>query len=565
MVTRIDDCVGDLLQTLRDLEIDEETLVIFTSDNGPHSEHYLSGGSYNASAFESYGELEGEKRDCHEGGIRVPTLVWGPGRVMAGEEDPTPSQFHDWLATLADYAGLVPPAQTDGVSLRPLLSGTGDQRQGTVYVEYSVGGSTPGYFPNHGGTSRNQAQVIYRDGYKGIRNNVSSHATPFRIYDTLLDPDESEDLTALPSSDPRHSQFQALAEEMRAAVLRVRQPNASAPRPYDNAEVAPLAPPAVQPGIDVRQYEGVWPWVPDFEMLTEVGSQVATQVGPSPLSRSADAGLSFTGLIEVPTGGLWTFYLESDRGAVLHIHDSLVIDGDAILFTPPAGTFSVHRFSYTITDGAEQDSATVTVTITPASTTGSLVAHYTFDGATGLEDLVGLRPGQLATNATIQNSIVRTGSAALRVDGTGGDELSDNGFRTSGPDFNFGTGARTVAFFVRSDDPQPGGDLGTISMMWRPTWAIRASAYRPTGAATPTTPMAMASRMPLRLGSGPIPVSRIPGLRSSPSTKTERRSLIRAMKAPFRISRSTTNGRRTLSLGISPTAAMGLRVARRCC
>ncbi len=321
MVTRIDHCIGDLIKTLEDLEIEENTIIVFTSDHGPHSESYIPGVSYNSSAFQSSGPLEGEKRDVHEGGIRVPTLVWGPQNILAGQKVEQISQFHDWMSTFCDWAGVPEPARIDGVSLRPCLSGTGTQLDSTVYVEYSTSGSTPGYFPIHGGTSRNQAQVIYVDNYKGVRNNVTNHSQNFRIYDTETDLNESTNLAGT------SSYFIELQQRMKDRVLQIRQPNGSASRPYDS-EPAPSVLTSVAPGLVVQRHEGDWPWIPEFENLTELSSSQVSNLDVAHLSRNSDAGLFYQGFIQVPTDGLWSFTTESDAGVIMKIHDSLVIDDD---------------------------------------------------------------------------------------------------------------------------------------------------------------------------------------------------------------------------------------------
>ena len=69
--------MGDLLQTLKDLKIDKKTIVIFSSDNGPHRESYLKGKRWSPSVFESAGNFKGSKGSSHEGGLRVPTFAWG--------------------------------------------------------------------------------------------------------------------------------------------------------------------------------------------------------------------------------------------------------------------------------------------------------------------------------------------------------------------------------------------------------------------------------------------------------------------------------------------------------
>src|SRR5690606_5460923 len=189
MVRRIDSAVADLLQLLRDLGIERETLVVVTSDNGPHAESY-GYGEYTPAFFESFGPLDGIKRDTWEGGIRVPTIAHWPGRVAPGTAVETPTQFHDWLATFAELAKIPPPAATDGVSLVPLLTREGRRAGGTVYIEYKQHGHTPVYdsfLESRQKRKRGQMQVLYEAGMKGVRYSVESADDDFEIYDTRSD------------------------------------------------------------------------------------------------------------------------------------------------------------------------------------------------------------------------------------------------------------------------------------------------------------------------------------------------------------------------------------------
>src|SRR5688572_2149371 len=134
-VRRIDDCIGDLGQLLADLGIDNNTLVIFTTDNGPSKESYLPE-NYDPTFFNSFGPFDGIKRDCWEGGIRVGALARWPAGIAANRISNLPCQFHDWLPTFAELAGVPAPAKCDGVSLVPTLVNAGVQKAPQVYVEY---------------------------------------------------------------------------------------------------------------------------------------------------------------------------------------------------------------------------------------------------------------------------------------------------------------------------------------------------------------------------------------------------------------------------------------------
>ena len=104
--------MGKLLRKLKALGIDDNTIVFFTSDNGPHRE-----GGADPDFFDSNGPLRGIKRDLYEGGIRVPMIVRWPGRIEAGTTTNHVSAFWDILPTLATLAGAKAPKDTDGLCM----------------------------------------------------------------------------------------------------------------------------------------------------------------------------------------------------------------------------------------------------------------------------------------------------------------------------------------------------------------------------------------------------------------------------------------------------------------
>ena len=114
MITYLDAQVGQLLARLDKLAIADNTIVLFTSDNGPHRE-----GGADPTFFHSSGPLRGIKRALYEGGIRVPMIVRYPGHIAAGTVNRTPWAFWDVLPTLAELAGAKPPAGIDGISMLP--------------------------------------------------------------------------------------------------------------------------------------------------------------------------------------------------------------------------------------------------------------------------------------------------------------------------------------------------------------------------------------------------------------------------------------------------------------
>ena len=119
MITRLDTDVGRLIALLRELKIDENTIVFFTSDNGPHQE-----GGHKMEFFNSNGPLRGYKRDLYDGGIRVPMIVRWPGKIAADSVTDHPSGFWDFLPTACELAKIeVPKENIDGISYLPALLG----------------------------------------------------------------------------------------------------------------------------------------------------------------------------------------------------------------------------------------------------------------------------------------------------------------------------------------------------------------------------------------------------------------------------------------------------------
>jgi arylsulfatase A-like enzyme len=140
MITLLDRDVGRVLDQLAKLGIDDDTIVIFTSDNGPHRE-----GGADPTFFNSSGGLRGFKRSLHEGGIRVPMLVRWPGKIKGGTTTDHVAAFWDFLPTACDLAGLKATPETDGISFLPSLVGKDKQRRHDfLYWEFHEGGFNQG-------------------------------------------------------------------------------------------------------------------------------------------------------------------------------------------------------------------------------------------------------------------------------------------------------------------------------------------------------------------------------------------------------------------------------------
>lgn len=131
MVTLLDKQVGEILSKLKELGLEKNTLVIFSSDNGPHQE-----GGADPGYFDSNGPLKGYKRDLYEGGIRVPTIAFWEGKIVAGSKSEHISAFWDFLPTVAEVAGVQAPENIDGISYLPALLGKEQPQHEYLYWEF---------------------------------------------------------------------------------------------------------------------------------------------------------------------------------------------------------------------------------------------------------------------------------------------------------------------------------------------------------------------------------------------------------------------------------------------
>ncbi|SEM86389.1 Arylsulfatase A [bacterium A37T11] len=177
MVTRLDAYVGQVLDKLKALGIDQHTLVIFTSDNGPH----LEGGA-DPDFFRSSGGLRGAKRDLYEGGIREPFIVKWPGKVKAGTVSDAVGAFWDVMPTLADVINEPLGIATDGISMLPSMLGQKQPKHNHLYWEFHENGGT---------------QAVLFGNWKCIRLHVDDPSkTRLELYDLSKDRGERHDLAA---------------------------------------------------------------------------------------------------------------------------------------------------------------------------------------------------------------------------------------------------------------------------------------------------------------------------------------------------------------------------------
>lgn len=172
MITRLDEDVGKLMQKLKELRIDDNTVVFFASDNGPHNE-----GGVKAEFLHSSGPLRGIKRDMYEGGIRVPMIARWPGKIKKGGVSDQVWAFWDFLPTAAEIAGVKPPENIDGISMLPTLLGqTQTNQHEFLYWEFHEKGSK---------------QAVRMGDWKAIRLEPGK---PLELYNLKTDLAETENV-----------------------------------------------------------------------------------------------------------------------------------------------------------------------------------------------------------------------------------------------------------------------------------------------------------------------------------------------------------------------------------
>ncbi len=323
---RLDDAIGDLAQLLKDLKIDDNTLLVFTSDNGPSIESYLPKQFVPVvpTFFSSYGPYDGIKRDCWEGGVRMPTIARWPGHIKQGSIVNEPSISSDWLPTFLDAAGYAAPVRSDGVSLLPSLTGKGKQQKSLVYVEYTNNEATPKFTefePQRRGRTRGQMQLIRFDQYVGVRYDVKNAADNFEIYDVVNDPKEIKDLALLPA-------MASLQKQMKEKVLQLRRSDTASPRPYDNEYVPADINIKNINGVSWKQYRNSLPWIPSPVNLQPVTNGHTAVPEIKSIKNKTGSVVCFEGYLNIPADGDYTFYISSGQAAFFRIHEAAVIDAD---------------------------------------------------------------------------------------------------------------------------------------------------------------------------------------------------------------------------------------------
>ncbi len=187
MISDLDEHVGTVMARLEKHGLSENTIVVFTSDNGPthgsRDKRFHVGGAA-CTFFDSAGGLKGYKGSCYEGGIRIPCVVKWPGNVKAGSTSDVPSYFPDWFPTLSKIAStnVQVSQQLDGIDLGPALRGQPVERKAPMIWDFN------GY----------SGLIAIRDGrWKALRRGVNSkNPQPWELYDLVADRNETTDLAS---------------------------------------------------------------------------------------------------------------------------------------------------------------------------------------------------------------------------------------------------------------------------------------------------------------------------------------------------------------------------------
>jgi arylsulfatase A len=176
MVNLLDDQVGEIVAKLKELRIEDNTLIIFSSDNGPHME-----GGADPDYFDSNGPYRGYKRDLYEGGIHIPMIAWWPGKIKAASTSGHISAFWDFLPTVAEIIGAESPENIDGISYLPsLLGNDGQAEHDYLYWEFH---------------ERNGSLAIRQGEWKLVRYDVFiPEITTTELYNLASDPGEENNV-----------------------------------------------------------------------------------------------------------------------------------------------------------------------------------------------------------------------------------------------------------------------------------------------------------------------------------------------------------------------------------
>jgi arylsulfatase A-like enzyme len=214
MVTRLDRDVGRLMALLKSLRLDNNTLVIFTSDNGGAMR--LRGDDY----FQSYGPFRGNKQNFYEGGIRVPFIARWPGRIRAGSVSGQPIVFYDAMATMAELTGTKPNKNSDGISYLPTLLGKGGQKTHEyMYWELPRYNGKTGEFAKEA-----PAQAVRMGDWKAVRPKGGA---PLELYNLKTDIGETRNVAG------EHPDVMARIDKILATARVEPRPQKQPPESWD--------------------------------------------------------------------------------------------------------------------------------------------------------------------------------------------------------------------------------------------------------------------------------------------------------------------------------------------
>ncbi|KPK87852.1 MAG: hypothetical protein AMS27_01210 [Bacteroides sp. SM23_62_1] len=206
MISRMDEYVGQIMDLLEELELSENTLIMFSSDNGAT---FLS--QVDTEFFTSHGRLRGSKGNLYEGGIRVPFIARWPGEINAGVVSNHTGGFQDILPTILEIAGINVPEDIDGLSMRNELTGGKEQAEHIyLYWEYRSGGGW---------------QAVRSGNWKSVKKGITADPdAPIELYDLETDFSEKYDVAA---------EYPEIIEDMRKIMTYARVPSQYFPMAID--------------------------------------------------------------------------------------------------------------------------------------------------------------------------------------------------------------------------------------------------------------------------------------------------------------------------------------------
>lgn len=199
MISILDKQVGEIVNKLKELGLEKNTLIIFTSDNGPHQE-----GGADPTYFNSNGELKGFKRDLYEGGIRVPMIAAWPGKIKANTKTNHVSAFWDVFPTLGEMIGAASPSNLDGISFLPTLLGKDEGQKNHEYLYWE--------FHEMGGR-----QALRKGNWKAVKYNVLANPNAqMELYDLSKDIKEENNVA---------DKFPGIVKQMEGIMSKARTPS----------------------------------------------------------------------------------------------------------------------------------------------------------------------------------------------------------------------------------------------------------------------------------------------------------------------------------------------------